>query len=344
MKPTTVHPQAPSRPHARGSRFRILAAVSTAAIATALLTVSPTAQAAIVPTVPLATAADYSVLGGQTVTNTGPSTLNASLGVNPGTAAPGFPPGIVNAPGTIELANAVALQAQSDLTVAYDNAAGRPLTGPETTVDLVGQTLQGGVYASFGKGPLQLSGELVLDAAGDPNTVFIFQTNSTLTTGSGSAITLINGAQACNVFWQVGSSATLGTGSNFVGNILALTSISVLTNVTVQGRALARNAAVTLDSDTFIAPSCNLSAPVVTTTPGDTSATTTPGDASATTTPGGPGGVGSETTVSGNIPGSDLFLPRTGRSSTSTLLVGALIVGLGLTGVAIARRRPAGQR
>jgi hypothetical protein len=310
----------------------MIAAISTAAIATALLTVSPTAHAAIVPTVPLATAANYSVLGGLGVTNTGPSTLNASLGVHPGSAATGFPPGLVNAPGTVELATAVALQAQSDLTVAYDSAAGRPLTGPETTVDLVGQTLQGGVYASFSKGPLELSGALVLDGAGDPNTVFIFQTNSTLITGSGSTITLINGAQACNVFWQVGSSATLGTNSNFVGNILALTSISVTTGVTVQGRALARNASVTLDSDTFTAPSCNLSAPVATTSPSDASGTTAPG------------GVGSETTVGGNIPGSDLFLPGTGRSSTSTVLVALVVLAAGVAAVRVARRTPAGGR
>lgn len=331
--PTATH--SPARPRARSSRFRILTVVGTCAAVAGMLTIAPSAQAAIVPTVPLATAANYSVLGGQTVTNTGTSSFNASIGVYPGSAIVGITPEMVSPPGTFEAATAVALQAQSDLTAAYDYAAGQPLTGSETTVDLVGQTLQGGVYASFSKGPLQLSGELVLDGAGDPNTVFIFQTNSTLTTGSGSTITLINGAQECNIFWQVGSSATLGTGSNFVGNIMALTSISVTTNVTVHGRALARNGSVTLDSDTFVASSCNLTSPVATTTPGG-------GGSSATTAPGG--GIGSDTTVARNIPGSDLFLPRTGRSGTSTLLVAVVVLAAGFTAVRVARRTPAGQR
>jgi hypothetical protein len=113
------------------------------------------------------------------------------------------------------------------------------------------------VYSGPSKSPLSLSGPLVLDGAGNNNSVFIFQTNSTLTTATGSTITLINGAQECNVFWQVGSSATLGTGSAFAGNILALSSITVTTGVTVHGRALARNAAVTLDTDTFTVPTCD---------------------------------------------------------------------------------------
>jgi hypothetical protein len=182
----------------------------------------------------LATAANYSVLGGQTVTNTGPSVLAGSVGLSPGTSITGFPPGLVTPPATIAAADAVTLQAQSDLTVAYVNAAGRPLDATQTA-DLGGPTLQGGVYAGPSKGALSLTGPLVLDGAGDPTTVFIFQTDSTLTTASASTVTLINGAQECNVFWQVGSSATLGTGSVFSGNILALTSITVTTGVTVHG-------------------------------------------------------------------------------------------------------------
>ena len=145
------------------------------------------------------------------------------------------------------------------------NAAGRPLDAT-TTADLANLHLQGGVYAGPSKGALSLTGPLVLDGAGDPNSVFIFQTDSTLITGVGSTVTLINGAQECNVFWQVGSSATLGTGSVFVGNILALTSITVTTGVTVHGRALARNGAVTLDNDTFTEPSCATTLPPTTTT------------------------------------------------------------------------------
>ncbi|MEV0597655.1 ice-binding family protein [Nonomuraea cavernae] len=167
--------------------------------------------------VDLGTARSFSVLAGARVTNTGPSIIGADLGVSPGTAITGFPPGIVL--GAQHSADAVALQAKSDLTLAYNDAAGRT---PATSVagDLVGQTLPHGIYASTST--LGLTGTLTLDGEGDPNAVFIFQIASTLITGSGSDINLINGAQACNVFWQVGSSATLGTNSTFVGNILAL--------------------------------------------------------------------------------------------------------------------------
>ena len=145
------------------------------------------------------------------------------------------------------------------------NAAGRPVDAT-TTADLADLVLQPGVYSGPSKSALELTGPLVLDGGGDPTAVFIFQTDSTLITGSGSTVSLINGAQECNVFWQVGSSATLGTGSTFTGNILALTSISVTTGVTVHGRALARNGAVTLDTDVFTVPTCDLSAGTTTTT------------------------------------------------------------------------------
>lgn len=201
--------------------------------------------------VDLGTAGAYSVLGGQTVTNTGPSQLSNDLGVSPGTAITGFPPG--NAAGATHAADAVALQAQSDLTIAYDDAAGRAKTA-SVAGDLVGRTLTAGVYNSTG--PLALSGMLTLDGQGDSNAVFIFQIASTLITASASYVNMINGAQACNVFWQVGSSATLGTASVFRGSILALTSIAVTTDTVVQGRALARNGAVTLDNDTFTSSAC----------------------------------------------------------------------------------------
>lgn len=239
---------------------------------TSLIIGGGVAQAAIVPTVPMETADDYSVLAGTTVTNTGETVLAQSLGLSPGTDITGFPPGIVNPPGVIEQTTPAAAAAQLDLTAAYIEAAARPLNETVTS-DLTGLTLVGGVYAGPSKSPLTLNGNLTLDGAGDPNSVFIFQTGSTLITGSGSTVTLINGAQQCNVFWQVGSSATLGTGSTFVGTILALTSISVTTGVTVQGRALARNGAVTLDTDTFNLPTCDLSAPTTTTAAGSGSTT-----------------------------------------------------------------------
>src|SRR5207237_8900869 len=134
-----------------------------------------------------------------------------------------------------------AQQAQSDLTAAYVDAAGRSVDAT-TTANLANLNLAPGVYSGPSKSPLSLTGPLVLDGGGDTNAVFIFQTDSTLTTASGSHVTLINGARECNVFWQVGSSATLGTGSLFAGNVLAMASITVTTAVTVHGRALARGA------------------------------------------------------------------------------------------------------
>ncbi len=216
----------------------------------ALALYAPAAFAAQAP-VGLGTAANFGVLAGATVTNTGPTTINGDLGVNPGASIIGFPPGHVN--GTTHAADAVALQAQSDLTTAYNDAAGRT---PAATVsgDLAGRTLVGGVYKSASS--LGLTGTLTLDAQGDPNSVFIFQAGSTLTTASGSRVNLVNGAQPCNVYWQVGSSATLGTGSVFAGNILALTSVTINDGVTVTGRALARNGAVTMINDTISASHC----------------------------------------------------------------------------------------
>ncbi len=226
--------------------------------------------------VDLGTAGTYSVIGGQTVTNTGPSRLNADLGVSPGTAITGFPPGQIG--GSRHAADAAALQAQSDLTIAYNDAAGRAPTG-NVAGDLVGQTKVAGVYKS--SGPLALSGTLTLDAQGDPNAVFIFQVASTLTTATASYVNMINGAQACHVFWQIGSSATLGTASVFRGSILALTSISVTTDAVVQGRALARNGAVTLDNDVFTSPACGTTTPA---TPTTTTVSVTPKSATTGTT------------------------------------------------------------
>ncbi len=236
--------------------------------------VSPAASAAEAP-VGLGTVGAYSVLGGETVTNTGPSLLGRNVGVSPGTAITGFPPG--TSAGETHAADAPAGQAQSDLLTAYNDAAGRAVTA-NVAADLVGRTLTAGVY----KAPdaLALTGSLTLDGQGDPNAVFIFQATSTLITASASSVNVINGAQGCNVFWQVGSSATLGTGSTFLGTVLAQTSISVQTNVTVQGRALAHTGAVTLDNDTFTSPDC--AAPAVPATASPTSTPTASAAASPT--------------------------------------------------------------
>jgi hypothetical protein len=207
------------------------------------------AEAAVAP-VSLGTASTFGVLAATTVTNTGPSVINnGDLGVSPGTAVTGFPPGVVN--GTVHSADAAAASAQTDLTAGFTDAAARTPTVTGLSA-LSNQTLGPGVYNASSS--LGVTGTVTLDGQGDTGSVFIFQIGSTLTTASASAIVPINGAQACNVFWEVGSSATLGTGSTFLGNILALASITVTTGDTISGRALARNGAVTLDTDTITVP------------------------------------------------------------------------------------------
>ena len=214
----------------------------------------PAANAAGPTTVGLGTAAAFAVLAGTpNVTNSGLSTITGDLGIHPAAAVTGFPPGIVN--GTIHTADAVALQAKSDLTVAYLDAAGRPSTAVVAGGTLGGQTLVGGVYNAGGV-TLDLTGTVTLDGQNDPSSVWIFQATSDLVTASSSTVAFINGAQPCNVFWQVTSSATLGSGSTFVGTILALTSIWMDSAVTLNGRALARNGQVTLINDTIAAPAC----------------------------------------------------------------------------------------
>lgn len=193
----------------------------------------------------------FAVLAGTTVTNTGSTVVTGDVGVSPGTAVTGFPPGI--ATGAIHSADGAAAQAQAALTTGYIDAAGR--SGATTVAgDLSGQTLVAGVYKSTSS--LGLTGDLTLDAQGNPDAIFIFQISSTLITGSGSHVKLTNAAKACNVFWQVGSSATLGTNSVFKGSILALTSIAVTTGAQMEGRALARNGAVTLDTNTITGCIC----------------------------------------------------------------------------------------
>ncbi len=206
-------------------------------------------EAAQLPVV-LGSAGNFSVLGASTVTNTGPSAVVGELGVSPGTAISGFPPGQVTG-GSIHSADGPAGLAQGDLTTAYNDAAGRVIPAI-VAGDLGGLTLPPGLYKSTST--LGITGVLRLDGLGDVNSVFIFQVGSGLTTASGSQIILQGGAQAANIFWQVGSSATLGTNSIFNGTILAQASISLSTGAALDGRALARTAAVTLDSNTIVNP------------------------------------------------------------------------------------------
>lgn len=258
------------------SRRRLAGVALTVALVFA--TVPVAAQAAAVD---LGTAKPFVVLGGSEVTNTGPSVLNGDLGLAPGTAINGFGPGIVN--GTTHANDAVASQGQSDLTTAFGVAAGQPVPpGNELTgIDLGGLTLTPGAYGYSTSA--QLTGQLTLNAQGNPNAQFVFVIGSTLTTASASSVLLTNGASPCNVYWKVGSSATLGTGTKFQGNLMALTDVTLNTGTSVVGRVLARNGIVSLDTNTVSNAQCR-------TGPTPTPAETAPGGGGTTST--GPTAVG----------------------------------------------------
>ena len=258
---------------ARSIRFSCIATVSAFSAGLIFL---PTSIAGAEPTaVGLGTAASFSVLAGAGITNTGPTTVGGDIGTFPTQTITGVSEITIN--GTNHGGDEVSQGAKPDVLTAYNTLAGQGPTTP-TGADLTGQTLVSGVYNSGES--IALSGTVTLDAQGDPDAVFVFQAGSTLITSSSSTVALINGTQACNVFWQVGSSATLGTNSVFRGNLLALTDITATTAAIVEGRLLALNGAVTLDTNTISAPTC---APPTTTTP-PTSTTTTALPAESTTT------------------------------------------------------------
>ena len=322
---------------------RRIASVGAVATVTIFATVlgAPVAMAAESP-VGMGSAAPFAVLAGTTVTNTGPSTISGDVGVSPGSAVTGFPPGQVTN-GSIHAGDAVASGGQSSLTTAYNDAAGRTPATVEANPDLGGQTLAPGVY-KVATG-MSLTGTVTLDGQNDPSAVFIFQAGSTLVTASNSSVKLIGGAQACNVFWQVGSSATLGTQSTFVGTVMALTSASVQTGATVAGRILARNGQVSLDDNTITAPTCTAatSTPTTSTTAGAAATgTSTAGTAATGTTTAGAGATAS----SGVIPTG---APNTGAggsvgSGDNVVLIalgGMALVGAGVAAVQAVRRRRA---
>ena len=288
------------------NRRRARFGIASAAALGLLVAIPGSAQAATAP-VPLGTASSFVVLAGAGITNTGKTTLNGNIGTFPTPSITGLSTVTLN--GTNHAADAVTQGAKKDLTTAYTTAAG---AGPTHAipVELGGKTLQPGVYSG---GALGLTGTLTLDAGGNPNAVFIFKAASTLITGSNSHVKLVN-VNPCNVFWQVTSSATLGTGSKFVGTIMALTDVHLRTGAVVDGRALARNGAVTLEANTITKSICRVT----------TTAAATP-TAQVTAVPTG--------------------AVRTGDGSTSginaqALLAGALLLaGVSGASVVAARRR-----
>jgi hypothetical protein len=317
--------------HLSGARLRASFLATGVAVGSAalLVLVAPGASAAVMP-VPLGTAASFVVLAGAGVTNTGPTTLNGDLGTFPTPSVTGA--GSMTITGTNHAGDAVTQGAKDALVTAYNNAAGQ---GPATPIaaDLAGQTLAPGVYNSASS--IGLTGALTLNGGGDPRAVFVFQAGSTLTTASASQVLLVNGAQACNVFWQVGSSATLGTGSVFRGSILALTDITVTTAATLEGRVLARNGAVTLDTNTITRPQCAAgTSPTATATP---SPTATPTRSHRSTPTSG------ETTQVTNVPGGgvDTGSSSGGLGTKGTGLVVLTVIG-GATAVALRRRHRTG--
>ena len=348
------------RSQARRLGLGVAVSVVTAVVIGAMWTPSASAATA----VQLGTAAPFAVLAGEAVTNVPTSSITGDVGLSP--AAGSFYAGLTAAEvtGTIYATDATGpagsvndpallTTAKNDLTTAFTSADGQPATTTFAAGDnqLGGQTLTAGVYA-FGHAStanITAASPLVLDGQGDVNSVFVFQASSDLITASGSVVQLVNGAQACNVFWVVDSSATLGSSSTFVGTLMALTSATLNSAATVQGRILARNAAVSLDNNTIVAPtSCAVTS---TTTAGSTTATTTAGGSGVSSTSAA-AGTGAPTAGSGTSSSTGaatgvvpVGFPHTGeggasRSRDSGLIaLGILALAGSGTSAAIAARR-----
>jgi hypothetical protein len=273
----------------------------------------PALSSALKPKVVQGTTSSYVILAATTITNTGPTTIGGTagsdVGLSPGTSYTGSASVTRSSAGTDQITTPAASVAQTDLVTAYNDISS-PTPTQLGAPDLAGQTVIPGTYANA-SGTFANSGTLTLDAQGNPSAVFIFQADSTVITSPNSTMVLTNGAQACNVYWRVGSSATIGVNSTFIGRIYALTSITANTGAKIDGQLLARNGAVTLDSNTITNNLCTTAGTTTTTAP-----------SSATTTPDGTGN-GSQ-------------LPATGINSLIWLVGLVVIIGFGIT---LLRRR-----
>lgn len=287
-----------------------------------MILVLPTGIMAAQAPVNLGTTAGFAVLAGTTITNIGTTTINGEVGGNvglfPGTDFAGQETATIS--GAVHINDTVASKAKDDLVLAYDDAAGRtPVT--RISSELGGANLKPGTYDSA-DGTFQITGTLTLDAEGDPDGVFVFLTSSSLITASDSNVSLLNSARFCRIFWKVGSSATLGTNSHFVGHIFALTSISAQTGATIQGQLLARNGAVTLDSNTITNGLCEYAViptpPVIAGVASEATPTAAPVPTTGTTVP----------TTGTTVPTTTTqTITPTGESSTN-ILIGLIMIGL----------------
>ncbi len=323
---------------------KVLTASVSVGLLLVILSAGTSAQAAGVPgdDTFLDTAASFSVLGGSTVTNTGSSVLDANLGVSPGSALPGFPPGLIG--GSTHSNDAVAIQAQVDVTTAVNALLAVP-SFDVGTADLDGTTFLSGAYSSASS--LLNTGTIRRQA--DADDVFIFTAVSTLTTGAGSTIVFVGDVQECNVFWRVGSSATLGAGSHMVGTVIAQAAVSATTGATIAGRLFAQVEAVTLQANVFTAPSCDTAGgdggtvtevvtPPEETTGGPTGPVLEIPETPEPETP-GPDTPGPDTDNPTTTPAGNPELAATGAEGASGIAVGAALLALGLGALAWARRR-----